>query len=101
MSDTLRLILLPKTKVQYLFTVPSSTNSPVVVPDGDSAEWADQFANLHVENVDETTLESTTLQEDFATVLHTFGAMHDHVDLRVGACTSHISSHHLYIVYDS
>lgn len=76
-----RIALLPKTDVQYLFTVPTSTNSPVVVPDGDPAERADQFANLHVKNVDETTLESTTLQEDFATVLQALGAVHDHVDL--------------------
>ena len=61
-NDTLRITPLPKTEVQYLFTVPSSTNSPVVVPDGHPAERADQVTNLHVENVDETALESATLQ---------------------------------------
>ncbi len=67
--DTLRIVLLPETDVSYLLAVPSSTDRPVVVPDGDSAERADQFTNLHVENVDETTLERTALQEDFAAVL--------------------------------
>lgn len=71
------------------------------MPDGDPAERADQFADLHVENVDEGALERTALQEDFAAVLYALGAVHDHVDLRVGACTPHISSHHLDIVYDS
>lgn len=63
--------------VWYLFTVPSGTNSLVVVADGDPAERADQFADLDVENVDEAALESTALQEDFAAVLDAFGAVHD------------------------
>lgn len=67
-NDTLRITLLPKKDVKYLFTVPSGTNGSIIVSNGDPAEWADQFTNLHVENVDETTLESTALQEDFATV---------------------------------
>lgn len=103
MNGTLRIPLLPidAPVILYLFTVPSSTNGPIVVPDGDPAERADQFTNLHVKNVDETAFKRTTLQEDFATVLQALGAVHDYVDLRVGTCTPHISSHHLDIVYDS
>lgn len=87
--------------MKYLFTVPSGTDSRIIVSDGDPAEWADQFKNLHIENVNETTLESTALQEDFAAVFYALGAMHNYVDLWVGARTPHISSHHLYVVYNS
>lgn len=100
-KDTLRIILQTLGRVRYLFAVPSSTNSSIVVPNGDPAEWADQFTDFHVENVDETALKSAALQEDFATVFYTLVAVHDHVHLRVGACTPHISSHHLYIVNNS
>lgn len=93
--------LFQETDVLYLLTVPSGTNSPVVVPDGDPTEGADQFANLHIENVNVPTLESPALQEDFAAVLQALVTVHDHVDLRVGASTPHISSHHLYIINDS
>lgn len=71
------------------------------MPDGDPAEGADELADLNIENVNEATLERTALQEDFATVLQAFGAVHDHVDLGVGACTPHISGHDLYIVNNS
>lgn len=71
------------------------------MPDGDPAEGADEFADLHVENVNEATLERTALQEDFAAVLQAFGAVHDHVDLGVRACAPYISSHDLYIVNNS
>lgn len=71
------------------------------MPDGDPAEGADELADLDVENVNEATLERPALQEDFATVLQTFRAVHDHVDLGVGACAPHISSHDLYVVNNS
>lgn len=71
------------------------------MPDGDPAEGADEITDLHVENVDEAALKGAALQEDSAAVLQTLVAVHDHVDLGVGACTPHISSHHLHVVYDS
>lgn len=92
---------LPPARPWYLFTVPSSADRPVVMPDGDPAEGADQIADLHVENVDEAALKRAALQEDFAAVLHTLVAVHDHVDLGVGAGPPHISSHHLHVVDDS
>lgn len=69
--------------------------------DGDPAEGADQLADLHVENVNEAALERAALQEDLAAVLHALGAVHDHVDLGVGARAPHISGHHLHIVNNS
>lgn len=71
------------------------------MPDGDPAEGADELADLHIENVNEATLKRAALQEDFAAVLQALGAVHDHVDLRVGARAPHISGHHLHIVNNS
>lgn len=89
------------TRVWYLFAVPSSAHRPVVVPDGDPAEGADQITDLHIERVDEAALKRATLQEDLAAVLQTLVAVHDHVDLGVGASTPHVPGHHLHVVYDS
>ena len=68
--------------------------------DGDPAQGADQLSHLHVEDVDEAPLEGPALQEHLATVPQTLGAVHDHVDLRVGARPPHIACHHLDVVHD-
>lgn len=68
MKETLRFTFLPKPDGKYLLTIPSGTNGPVVVSNGDPAERAEQVTDLHVENVDESALKSAALQEDFAAV---------------------------------
>lgn len=71
------------------------------MPDCDPAKGADELTDLHVENVDQTTLKSSSFQENLAAVFDALGSVHDHVDLWVGSCTSDVSSHHLHIVHNS
>lgn len=71
----------PIRNTKYLFTVPSSSYGTIVMPDCDPAKGADELTDLHVENVDQTTLKSSSFQENLAAVFDALGSVHDHVDL--------------------
>lgn len=85
----------------HLLAVPAGTHSAVVMANGDPAEGAEQGGDLHVEDVDEPPLKLPPLQEHLPAVLQPLGAVHDDVDLGVGASAPDVPCHHLDIVHNA
>lgn len=85
----------------HLLTKPARADPTVIMPNGDSAERAEEGSYLHVEEIRPGTLKFTTFQENLPTVLQAFGAVEDYVDLGVGAGSSDISSHYSHVVHNA
>lgn len=69
--------------------------------DGDTAEGAEQGGDLHIEDIGEAALKLATLQKHLPTVLQALGAVHDYVNLGVGAGTPDIACRHLDVVHNA
>lgn len=67
--------------------------------DRDSAEWTDQIHNLHIKDVNLSTLECSAFQKHLPAVFDALLAMHHQMDLWVGPSTPNISSHHLDVIH--
>lgn len=85
----------------HLLTEPARADATVVMPNGDSAERAEEGSDLHIEEIRPGTLKFPSFQENLPAVLHAFGAVEDYVDLGVGAGSSDVSCHYSHVVHNA